>query len=198
MLDRVKYFLRMFIVWLRAMRDRRKPALDVGAVCRTPLRVNPGDLDIYRHVNNGTYLTMNDLGRFDWMLRTGVYRKFTRRKWFAVVVGVSMTYRKSLHLGDRFDVETRLLGADAKSFYMEQRTVVKGQVYARAYVRGRFVGPQGTLAMADVVAAVPELGTLANRVPEWASGWVENTQLPPSRADAPSEWDEAGAASSRD
>lgn len=184
---RVKYFLRMLLVWLRA---RRAPRLGLDEVCRTPLRVNLGDLDIYRHVNNGTYLTMADLGRFDWMLRTGTWKAFGRRGWYPVVTASTTTYRKSLHLGERVILETRLMGSDEKAIYIEHRFTVDGQVRARTLLRGRFVGRDGTLPVQRVVDAIPELGAVPQRVPEWAERWADDTKLPPSRADAPSVWDD--------
>lgn len=176
----------MLVVWLRA---RRAPKVAVDAVVRTPLRVNLGDLDIYRHVNNGTYLTIADLGRYDLMLRSGLWSPLGRRGWYPVVVNSTTTYRTSLKLGDRFVLETRFVGADEKSVYLEHRFVKDGQIYAKTLIRGRFVGRDGTLPTARVIEAVPMLERLPEMVPEWAAEWVENTKLPASRADAPSVWE---------
>lgn len=173
------------------LRARRAPAIHIDDVCRTPLRVNVGDLDIYRHVNNGTYLTMADLGRYDWMLRTGLWRAFAKRGWWPVVVNSTTTYRKSLHLGERVILETRFLGVDEKSFYIEHRFTVDGQIRAQTLLRGRFISrTEGTLPIETIKAGIPALASMPQRVPDWAHQWAEDTKLPPSRADAPSVWED--------
>lgn len=183
----MKYPLRMLLVWLRSF---RAPRLGVDDVCRTPLRVVVGDLDWYRHVNNGTYLTLADLGRLDWMLRTGLWKAFGRRGWYPIIANSTTTYRRTLHLGQQLVIETRLLGADAKSIYIEHRFVVDGEVHARTILRGRLLSKEGTLKPAQVQAQIPALATLPDRVPEWVLRWGEDTKLPPSRAEFPSVWDD--------
>ena len=179
----------MLKVWLRS---RREGALSVGEVCRTPLRVNLGDLDIYRHVNNGTYLTIADLGRFEWMLRTGLWRRFGKRGWYPVVAAQTTTYRKSLEWNQHFILETRLLGLDSRDFYLEHRFVANNEIYARIYIRARIISRKGRVNMEDVERAVPELQELPHCVPEWIDVWHEATRLPSTRQDAPSVWDDEG------
>lgn len=187
----VKYPLRMLLVWLRTLRLRAVP---IGGVSRIPLRVALKDLDVMRHMNNGTYLTLQDLGRTDWMLRTGLFRRFQERGWGAVVVAQTITYRSSLHYRERFLLETRLIGADEKAVFMEQRFTVDGQIRARSFVRARFVKREsGTVTMAELREAVPEIETLDLRLPAWIEPWAAATALPPSKADAPSVWTGPGA-----
>lgn len=179
----------MLKVWLRS---RKLPALHVGEVCRTPLRVNLGDLDIYRHVNNGTYLTIADLGRYEWMLRTGLWKRFGVRGWYPVVAAQTTTYRKSLEWGQRFILETRLLGLDARDIYIEHRFVVENEVYARIFIRGRIISRKGRVSIEEVERAVPGLKELPHRVPAWIDTWHEATRLPSTRQEAPSVWDDEG------
>lgn len=182
----MKYPIRMLLVLLRAL---RAPRTSITGVARTPLRVALKDLDVMRHMNNGTYLTLQDLGRTDWMLRTGLFQRLNRLGWGAVVVAQTISYRSSLHLGERFLIETRLIGHDEKAVYMEQRFTVDGQIRARSYVRARFVKTSGgTVTMDELYEAVPEMHELPHSMPEWMNRWAEATSLPASRADAPSVW----------
>ena len=86
----------------------------------TRMRVRLGDLDFYRHVNNGVYLTMMDVGRANFMADLGAFGLLRERGWYPVVAASTMTYRRSLMLGQRFEISTRVLGWDARVVYLEQ------------------------------------------------------------------------------
>ena len=60
-----------------------------------PLRVLPTDIDIALHVNNGMYLSLMDLGRFDLMVRSGVWTRMRRRGWGPVVAAETIAFRPS-------------------------------------------------------------------------------------------------------
>ena len=181
----MKFFVRMLLVRLRA-RGRRLGSITDVAV--TPLRVHLGDLDVMRHMNNGVYLTIQDLGRYDWMLRTGLWSMLRARGIGAVVVQQTITYRASLELGQRFDVETRFVGGDEKSVYMEQRLTVGGQIRSRSIVRARFVRHGRGLTIAQLRESAPELPEFPELLPEWVQPWAEATTLPNTRQDATSTW----------
>lgn len=151
------------------------------------MHVWPVDLDTLGHMNNGRYVTLQDFGRTDWLIRTGIYRKFSKRNMYAVVGAQTTTYRKSLTLGMKYDIETVLIGFDEFSVYLEQRFVVKGEIYARSWVRGRILQKgRGPVAMSDVKALLPE--AFDREVPAEVREWAESTRLPSTRREAPSEW----------
>ena len=58
-------YWRMLLLRLRWLRARR---ISIWDTARTPFRVVPTDLDLLRHMNNGKYLTLMDLGRMDLMV----------------------------------------------------------------------------------------------------------------------------------
>jgi acyl-CoA thioesterase FadM len=57
-------------------------------------RVWPTDLDIFNHMNNGKFLSLMDVSRFDVMLRSGSWKKFRKLNWYPVVVAETITFRK--------------------------------------------------------------------------------------------------------
>lgn len=158
-------------------------------MARTPFRVRPSDIDPLWHMNNGVYLSIMDLGRIDLMRRSGMLARLRRLRWYPVVVAESITFRRSLGLWQRYVLETRLLGADDKAVLIEQRFVVAGEIAARAVVRGRFLRRDGgTVSIEELSAA---LGVAPpESVPAWVADWAGASALPPSRAAAPSVWDE--------
>ena len=157
-------------------------------VAHTRFRVLPTDLDILRHMNNGVYLSIFDVGRFDLLARNGVWRIFTRNGWYPVVASETITFRKSLTLWQRFTVESRILGYDEKAVFVEQRAVVNGEIYAQAFIRGRILkrggGTVSVKELLDVVGSVPP----GDGVPDWLVQWGADAALPATRADAPSVW----------
>lgn len=155
------------LLWLRLV-GRFRSACSVLGPVRTPFRVMPTDLDVLRHVNNGVYLSLLDLARTDLMIRSGLMGPVRERGWFPVVTAESIRFRRSLTLFQRFHVETRVLGWDGKSFYIEQRFIRGDDVVATALVAGRFLGPDGSVRPADIVALAgtdPESPSL----PAWAA-----------------------------
>ncbi|WP_310795957.1 acyl-CoA thioesterase [Herbiconiux daphne] len=184
-IGRVHFFFRTL---LQSIRGRFRSPLGMWDVASTPFRVLPTDLDVLRHMNNGVYFSVLDLGRLDLMQRSGMWRLLQQRGWYPVVVAETMSFRRSLELWQRFEVETRVLGFDAKAIFVEQRFVVRGEIFARAYLRARFLKRTGG------VVTVEELQELAGpapddgRLPEWLLGWGDDSQLPPSKAPAPSVW----------
>lgn len=175
------------IIWfLRSSRRKRLKITDVG---RMSMRVVLTDIDTLRHVNNGMYLSFMDLGRVDLMLRSGAWPALSKRGYYPVVASQTISYRKSLQLWQKFDLETRLIGLDAKAVYCEQRFTVDGEIYARGFVKARFLKKTGgTVTVAELTDAVgADLAEL--ELPEWLEQWSADVALPPTKAPAPSDWD---------
>ncbi len=180
---------RTLLVILRArLRSRREAPLAPTEVGRIRLTTMPSDIDILRHMNNGRYLSLFDLGRWDLLIRTGLFDAMKQRGWYAVVSNETITFRKSLELWQRFEVETRFIGHDDKALLMEHRAVVDGEVYARAIVRARMLRRSGgTVSHEELFAAVGRPEGLPD-VEDWIHDWAAASALPPTKAPAPSVW----------
>ncbi|WP_030106907.1 acyl-CoA thioesterase [Actinoalloteichus caeruleus] len=167
-------YLRLLLLRWRMRRRRR---LSVWDVARTPFRVTVADLDLLRHMNNGKYLSILDLGRMDLMVRSGFWEKLVRAGWYPVVAGQTIPYRRSLRLGQRFDLYTRVVGFDDRWAYLEQTFCVGRTVYAQAVVRSRFLRRSGGSVdhdeLAELVGGFPE----RLRVPAWMREWAEHTRV---------------------
>ncbi len=178
----------IFRTMLHAIISRFGPRLGHFDVAYTKFRVVPTDLDILNHMNNGVYLSIADIGRFDLLTRNGVWAIFTKLGWYPVVASETISFRKSLQPWQRFVVESRLLGFDEKAVYVEQRFTVEGEIYTQAFIRGRFLKKGGGVVTIDEL--LEAVGPLPgdSRVPEWLVEWGADAALPPTRAEAPSVW----------
>ncbi|CAH0247384.1 hypothetical protein SRABI76_03154 [Microbacterium oxydans] len=185
----VNVIWRTLLVILRARRRvRRGKTLDASSVSSIRLTTLPTDIDILRHMNNGRYLSLFDLGRWDLLIRTGLFDAMNERGWYAVVSSETVTFRKSLQLWQRFDVQSRFIGHDDKAVFLEHRAVVDGEIYARVIVRSRMLRRTGgTVSNEELFAAVGK----PEGVPEidpWVHDWAAASALPPVRQPAPSVW----------
>ncbi|MET0281651.1 MAG: acyl-CoA thioesterase [Steroidobacteraceae bacterium] len=133
--------------WLRllwfALTVRRRAVVGPLGPCRTPFRVWPSDLDVFRHMNNGIYLTIMDIARLDLLTRSGLWTKLRALGWYPVVVAQTAQFRRSLNLFERFEIETRVLGWDDKAIVLEQQFWRGGEAIAHALVRARILKAAG-------------------------------------------------------
>ncbi len=114
-------------------------------------RVWLNDLDNNIHMNNGRYLTLMDLGRFDILIRTGLLPVCLKRRWFPIVGSLKILYLKPLKPFEKFDLKTRIVGWDSKWVYIEQWFEVKGTLCAKAVLQGLFHGPQGKVPTKELL-----------------------------------------------
>lgn len=105
----------------------------------TRSRVRPTDLDLYLHVNNGTYLQMMDVARTNYIADLGGFPLLREQRWYPVVSAQTVKYRRSLTLGQAFEITTRVLGWDERVVYLEQVFTRAGAPCARGLVAGRFL-----------------------------------------------------------
>ncbi len=56
-----------------------------------------------------------------------------------MVANQTISYRKSLDLWTKYDLQSKLVGVDERGIFVEQRFVVNGEIYAQMVIRGRFL-----------------------------------------------------------
>ncbi|WP_149202907.1 acyl-CoA thioesterase [Actinotalea subterranea] len=143
--------------------------LDVSV---TALRVTPADLDLYLHVNNGVYLQMMDVARTNLLADLGALPTLRTERWYPVVAASTVKYRRSLRLGERFEIASRVLGWDERVVYLEQVFTRGGHLVARAIVAGRFLSRSGDRIAAPRVAALLGHGEPSPDLPPDVAAWA--------------------------
>ncbi|KAG7259239.1 hypothetical protein CRUP_016037 [Coryphaenoides rupestris] len=134
----VWYFLRAAAVITRAW--FQSPVRDVTGEQVQSGRVLPRDIDM-GHMNNARYLRECDFARFSLYIRNGVF-KALRALGANMVVGAStIRYRRPLCVGEGFELRSRIVTWDDKSFFLEQRFVSTkdGLVCAVMYCRQNII-----------------------------------------------------------
>lgn len=177
----------LFRTLLHLFLSRLRPKLGLWDSSSLRMRVLPADVDLALHINNGMYFSLMDLGRFDLMVRSGAWSTMRSQGWSPVASGETISFRKSLDLGQRYSIESKIIGADERAIFFEQQMVRHGEVYARAFVATRMVSADGPVSNAEIFAAVGQ--PPADLVlPEWIHEWRLNNALPSTRRPAPHAW----------
>ncbi|MEO2134402.1 acyl-CoA thioesterase [Microbacterium sp.] len=176
-------------IWRAKVLLHRRGPMPPRSVGRLRLRTLPTDIDLLGHMNNGRYASLFDLGRFDLLIRTGIWDAMNAQGWYAVVASETVTFRKSLQLWQRFTVESRLYAHDDKAVYQMHRAVVDGEVYAEMIVRARFLRRTGGVVNTDELFEALERPDDLPPLPQWVADWARDSALPSTKAPAPSEWD---------
>lgn len=136
------------------------------------MRVTPADLDVYLHVNNGVYLQMMDQARTNLLADLGALPLLAERGWYPVVAASTMSYRRSLRLGERFTITTTVLGWDPRVVYLEQRFARGEDHVARGVVAGRFLARSGARVPAHDVAALLGHDGPSPDLPDDVAAWA--------------------------
>jgi len=161
-------FFRLLLLLLTAPFG---PRCDFMGPARKRFMVWPPDLDVLFHVNNGVYLSMLDVARVDLLLRSGMAKRLWRAGFYPVVAAETIRFRRSLQLFQVFEVETTVIGWDARAVILQQHFWRRGELVAEAVVRARFlkrgggtVTTQELLELLGTARASPEL-------PAWIDAW---------------------------
>jgi acyl-CoA thioesterase FadM len=195
-------------LWLRlvwyALTAWRRPALDAGsALSVLTFRVSPLDLDVSLHMNNGRYLTLMDIGRLDFLVRTGLWRAVRKHRWTPIASAIAIRYRRELRPFATFRLETRLVSWAQAGVVMEQVFVLTsgphaGQVAARGLFKGgiysrserRFIETSRLMSEIGVTAESPPVSPeveaflksdSAMKMTAAAYGTPEKTSAPPDQ-----------------
>ncbi|XP_018980427.1 protein THEM6-like [Cyprinus carpio] len=116
----VWYYLRVVVVLVRAW--FLSPVFDITAEQTASGRVVLHDLDLC-HMNNARYLRECDFARFSLYTRNGVFKALRALGATVVVGATTIRYRRPLCVGEAFEIRSRIVCWDEKSFYLEQRFV---------------------------------------------------------------------------
>ena len=156
-------------ILLYLLRPTRRGILDESVV---RFRVWPNDLDTNLHMNNGRYLTLMDLGRLDLLLHNGAMSHVLRNKWYPVLAGTQLRFRRPLNLFQKFEIRTRIVSWDFKWVYLEQKILRNGDLALQAYLKGVFVGPKGSVPITQLLELMG-IGEPPPPMSAGLAGWME-------------------------
>ena len=135
--------LRFRILWLFLSSFFNKPLglLDESIL---NLRVLPNDVDISK-ISNDRYVAIMDLGRVDLAFRVGLRRAMVKKQWAPLVTVHSIRFRYPLKILQKYQLTTRVVWWDDKTFYFEQNFKRNNRVLATGYVSSTLMDTQGAI-----------------------------------------------------
>ena len=139
------------------------------------LRVWPTDLDPYLELNNGRYLTLMEMGRWELAERCGLLPQVRQRKWGFVVGGASIRYRHRLTAFQRFTLTTSVAAMDDRWFFFDQRVYRRGKQHTGALFRAGVLN-RGRLVETREVCEAMQVDWRPG-LPDWVRLWAESDDL---------------------
>ena len=118
-----------------ALQAKRGRTLTFKDTSEIHFRCRLSDIDNFLEMNNGRVLTLYDLGRTDFAVRSGLGRQLLKQRWGLVVAGSTIQYRKRIRAFDKVTLKTKIVGIDARWLYIEQSMWVKGKPCSSALLR---------------------------------------------------------------
>jgi acyl-CoA thioesterase FadM len=129
-----------------------KPRLPAGEMSFSAAMLTfPNDLDLNLHVNNGRYLTLCDLTRVEYFVRSGLAKLMLKRGWIPVISEHTMVYKKPLKAFQRVEMEMAITHWDEKFVHMTHRFVRRGKLGAEGTSKGAVWSKQGVIAPQQLI-----------------------------------------------
>lgn len=166
---------------------RRQPRLPLEGTHVSHHRCWPWDLDFWMELNNGRTLTLYDLGRIPLAHRTGLIAVLRRNGWGLTIAGSAVRYRRRITAFQRFRMESRMIGWDARFVYLEQSMWRGETCLGQAVFRAALTDAGGIVAPARALEALELADHPGMELPAWVTAWIaaeDARPWPPERSEA--------------
>lgn len=125
--------------WLRLstaiFSAKHKSKLSITDVSEIKFRVWLTDIDA-SIMNHAAMMTVLEMGRIDYMVRTGFFKLARKKKWYFPIRSISAQFIRPLKLFQTANLITRVFHVDESWFYFEQKIIRKGKIIAICIVKG--------------------------------------------------------------
>lgn len=150
-------------------------------ISKLPMMVQLSDIDLFMEMNNGRYLTLMDIGRFDVGARLGLFKVLKRNNWGLMVGAVSSRYRNRFRLFQKFTLNTKMLYFDDRWFYFHQWFEGKsGKIHASFLVRTAVTSKDGLVPTSKVVEQMSypiDVIHKHNQSSDWIQKWEQSDEI---------------------
>lgn len=142
--------MRLFRLALTMLRAKFRTKLNFAESSILPFRVWLTDVDV-RIMNHATMMTVMEMGRIDYMVRTGFFASAMKNKWFYPAGAISVQFLRPLKVFQTAQVETRLFHMDENWLHIEHRIVRNGKVMALAILKGTIKKGRGRVPLSVIM-----------------------------------------------
>lgn len=113
-------------------------------------RVWPTDIDV-SIMNHAVIMTVMEMGRVDFMVRSGFLRLAKKNKWYFPSAGISVQFFRPLKLFQKASVTTRVFHVNERWIYMEQKIIRSGKNMAVCIVKSTVKKGRETVSINEIV-----------------------------------------------
>jgi acyl-CoA thioesterase FadM len=168
-------FLKFSKTMLMA-RSRPKLALEDPSILQ--FRVGLSDIDLFMELNNARFFNYMELGRWDYIYRTGVLQVMRKQNWGATVGGSSIRFRRRIPFLSRFTLTSEMICHDGRWFYVKQETYLEDKICSSALMKVGFTSKEGLVPASEALKLFdrPDWGS---QMPEWVTAWLEAESMRP-------------------
>jgi len=111
------------------------------------------DIDV-SVMNHAAIMTVFEMGRVDYMVRTNFFKIATENKWFFPSQAISVQFYRPLKMFQKAVVYTRMSYVGEKYFYLEQKIMRKGKPVASCFANGLAKKGRDTIPTAEIIKAL--------------------------------------------
>ncbi len=126
--------MRWFRLFPTIFAARNRSKLSILEESNLTFRVWPTDIDV-SIMNHAAMMTVMEMGRIDYMVRTGFFKLARKKKWYFPIRGISAQFIRPLKLFQKANLITRIFHVDESWFYIEQKIIRKGKIIAICIVK---------------------------------------------------------------
>ena len=130
------------------------------------------DIDPLVEINNGRYLTLADIGRFNHGFRTGFFKKSRENNLYFTVVGLNAKYRYRIPFGKKFTMTTKIIYYDDKWIYYHHNFIFNNRITTSLLARTGVL-KNGKLVKPEDVEGYFEMDLPKLNLPQWVEHWIE-------------------------
>ena len=129
------------------------------------------DIDI-SVMNHAAILTVMEVGRIDFMVRTDFFKIANKNKWFFPSQALSVQFYRPLKTFQKAELQTKLSYVDEKWIYLEQRIIRNGKEVAACLVKSTIKKGRETVPTSEIIKALN-----INKVPRIKSKLIESYEI---------------------
>jgi acyl-CoA thioesterase FadM len=143
--------------WIRLLvalgKAKIRNELKASEISSLEFRVWLTDIDV-AVMNHAAIMTVFEMGRIDFMVRTGFFRIATKNKWFFPSQAIDVQFYRPLKLLQKATVLTRLSCIDEHFFFVEQKILSGGKPVASCFANGIAKKGRETVKTSEVLNAL--------------------------------------------
>ena len=153
--------MRWIKLLLTIARAKYRPKLQGSETTHLNFRVWITDIDV-SVMNHAAIMTVFEMGRADFMVRSNFFKVATRNKWFFPNQAINVQFYRPLKMFQAASVYTKMSYVDDTWFYFEQKIIRNGKPVAACFANGLAKKGRETIPSSEIIKA---LGLEVKNVP---------------------------------